>query len=188
MQQRPNLRHQDAVLEPALDERPVLAAHRAHRARHTRTPRADFLRYAAQQLIGRRRRTFTAHQAQRRRRVQVAPRGFAVHAHDVGGRADAFARLPNPQNIFDFCHQHLPVRHAALQPKRAGLQHDDSRARRDEVVPSLWRQSPGPMLVAAMRLRWSLYPGGGHALDEVLALVHAVRFTDELERLVEEAA
>ena len=43
------------------------------------------------------------------------------------------------QNIFDFRHEHLPIRHADLQPKGAGQQHGDSRAQRGEVVPSLWR-------------------------------------------------
>jgi len=125
---------------------------------------ADPVHHIADELIGEGSLTMLPGQAGGLGGLHVAPDGLAVDPGQAGDRPQPVSPDPQPEDLPDPCHGHLPERHAA--PPALDDGRCVARDRAGSVEPRRrshdW-QGGGPMVVARTALEWSLDRGRRHS-------------------------
>lgn len=147
------------LVQPPLDPVVLGAAGLPRRPVARRPVRTDRLDHHPDQLVGQLRLAAVARQPRGLRRLDIAADGLAVTADDVGDGPKPLVGLqPQPQNLSDLDHGHLPVAHtpsvdtadANRTPQATGNPVGGPMTGRP-VVPCSWRNTPpsGPFTVAS---------------------------------------
>jgi hypothetical protein len=155
-QQHVHLGHRHTPIQPGLDLFSMRRQRFPGRPYPTRPVRAHRSDHLPHQLI--RQLTHTAFLAHPHglRRGQIPADRFAVHPSQIRHRPQRMTGQPQPKNLPDLDHRHLPVAHAGNQWPHDRA--DEAPRRMVPLLPTRWShhwQAPGPMLVAAPPLRWS---------------------------------